>query len=158
MSDADATPVWSDDERCALVCVLDLLIPRSRDGRLPAAGELGVAAHVERVAQRDFGLRMTVAAGVAALDELARRRGAASFASLSGPDQLTALKEQAAAQPAFLPGLIFHTYVGYYQSGRVLEGLGLAARPPFPTGHTLEPFDAALLEPARRRGKLYRDA
>jgi hypothetical protein len=40
----------------------------------------------------------------------------------------------------------------------VLEGLGLDPRPPFPTGHSLEPFDPALLEPARSRGKLYRDA
>ena len=143
MSDADATPAFSDDERRALACVLDLLIPRSGDGRLPAAGELGIAAHIERVVRHDLGLRMTLAEGVAAL---------------AGADQLAALKQQAAAQPALLPGLIFHTYAGYYQAGQVLEGLGLEPRPPFPAGHVLEPFDATLLEPARRRGKLYRDA
>jgi hypothetical protein len=68
------------------------------------------------------------------------------------------LNEVAAAQPGLLPGLIFHSYVGYYQAGRVLEGLDLDPRPPFPTGHALEPFDTTLLEPARQRGKLYRDA
>jgi hypothetical protein len=158
MSDADATPAFSDDERRALACVLDLLIPRSGDGRLPAAGELGIAAHIERVVRHDLGLRMTLAEGVAALDALAQRHGAAGFAALAGADQLAALKQQAAAQPALLPGLIFHTYAGYYQAGQVLEGLGLEPRPPFPAGHVLEPFDATLLEPARRRGKLYRDA
>lgn len=158
MSDAATAPVFSEAERRALVCVLDLLIPRSRDGKLPAAGELGVGAHVERVAQRDLGLRMTLAQGLPALDALAQRRGAADFAALAEPERLAVLQEQTVVQPALLPGLIFHTYVGYYQSGRVLEGLDLPARPPFPQGHALEPFDTALLEPARRRGKLYRDA
>jgi hypothetical protein len=158
VNEPDATAAFDDAQRRALACVLDLLIPRSRDGRLPAAGELGVAAHVERIAVRDLGLRMTVSEGLAALEERARGRGAAGFAALSAPDRLTALKEPAAAQPAFLPGLVFHTYVGYYQGRSVLEGLGLAPQPPFPKGHVLEPFDEQLLEPARRRGKLYRDA
>ena len=158
MSDVDEATGFSDGERRALVCVLDLLIPRSRDGRLPAAGELGVAVQIERVAQRDPGLRGAVATGVAALAEHAQRRGGPDFTTLAESDQLAVLKEVAAAQPGLLPGLIFHTYVAYYQAGRVLEGLGLGPHPPFPKGHTLEPFDASLLEPARRRGKLYRDA
>jgi len=158
MSEAGATAVFSADERRALACVLDLVIPRSRDGRLPGAGELGLALQIAGVAQRDAGLRGAVATAIAALEEHARRRGAAGFAALAESDRLAVLKEVAAAQPGFLPGLIFHTYVAYYQDGRVLEGLGLAPQPPFPKGHVLEPFDPALLEPARRRGKLYRDA
>jgi hypothetical protein len=158
MNEPDATAGFDDAQLRALACVLDLLIPRSRDGRLPPAGELGVAAYVERIAARDLGLRMTVSEGLAALETRARERGAVGFAALSAPDRLAALKAQAAAQPAFLPGLVFHTYVGYYQTGPVLEALGVGARPPFPLGHALEPFDERLLEPARNRGKLYRDA
>jgi hypothetical protein len=124
---------------------------------MPGAGELGLAAQIEGVAQRDAGLKGAVATGIAALEAHARRRSAVAFAALSAADRLIVLKDVAAAQPGFLPGLIFHTYVAYYQAGRVLEGLGLAPQPPFPKGHVLEPFDAALLEPARRRGKLYRD-
>jgi hypothetical protein len=142
----------------SLACVLDLLIPSSGDGRMPGAGELGLAVQIERVLARDPGLRAVVAAGIEALEDLARERGAPAFAALAGSERLAALNEVAAAQPGFLPGLLFHTYVAYYQEGRVLEGLGLDPRPPFPTGHVLEPFDATLLEPARRRGKLYRDA
>ena len=158
MSEPDSTAASSGDELRTLACVLDLLIPRSADGRLPGAGELGLAARIERVAQGEPGLRAALAAGITALDELARRHSGADFRALADSDRLALLKEVAAAQPGFLPGLIFHTYVGYYQEGRVLEGLGLDPRPPFPTGHALEPFDATLLEPARRRGKLYRDA
>ena len=158
MSDADPTTAFTEGELRTLARVLDLLVPPSVDGRLPGAGELGLAARIERVAQGDPGLRAALAAGFAALDRLAQRRGAPGFQALGGSQPLAVLKEVAAAQPGFLPGLTFHTYVGYYQDGRVLEGLGLDPRPPFPRGHALEPFDAALLEPARRRGKLYRDA
>ena len=158
MSDADSMAALTGDELRTLARVLDLLIPRSVDGLLPGAGELGLAARIERVAQGEPGLRAALAAGIEALDLLAQRRGAPGFRALAGSDPLAVLNEVAAAQPGFLPGLLFHTCVGYYQDGRVLEGLGLAPRPPFPTGHALEPFDAALLEPARRRGKLYRDA
>lgn len=147
-----------DSQGDALACVLDLLIPSSGDGRMPGAGELGLAVQIERVLAREPGLRAVVAAGIAALEDLARARGAPAFTALAGSERLAALNEVAAAQPGFLPGLLFHTYVAYYQEGRVLEGLGLDPRPPFPTGHVLEPFDATLLEPARRRGKLYRDA
>jgi len=158
MSDIDATAAFSDEQQRTLACVLDLLIPSSSDGCLPGAGELGLALHIDRIAQREPGLRAAVAAGVAALDELAQRRSAPGFAALAGSDRLALLNEVAAAQPGLLPGLIFHTYVCYYEAGRVLEGLGLDPRPPFPTGHVLEPFDTTLLEPARQRGKLYRDA
>ena len=130
---------------------LDLVIPRSPDGRMPAAGELGLAAQIERVAQRDAGLKGAVSTGIARW-RARRRRGAAGFAALAAPDRLAVLKDVAAAQPGFLPGLVFHTYVAYYQAGRVLEGLGLAPQPPFPKGHVLEPFDAALLEPRAGAG------
>lgn len=157
MSETNAAAGFSGDELRTLACVLDLLIPPSRDGRLPGAGEVGVGARIDQVAEREPGLRAVVAAGVAALEELARASGAPEFAALSGEARVAALHEVAAAQPGFVPSLIFHTYAGYYQEGRVLEGLGLDPRPPFPTGHQLEPFDATLLDAVRRRSKLYRD-
>ena len=153
MSDA-----FSADQTAALGSVLDLLIPPSGDGRLPGAGEAGVGARIAESAGRDAGLRGTVAAGLAALDEAARTRGASGFVALAAADRLAALQAIAPAQPGFVPSLIFHTYAGYYQQGRVLEGLGLEARPPFPKGYEMEPFDESLLAQVRRRDKMWRDA
>ncbi len=67
------------------------------------------------------------------------------------------LNEIATTQPAFLPGLIFHGYVGYYQHPEVLEALGLEARPPHPKGYEMEPTDFSLLDDVRRRERLYRE-
>jgi hypothetical protein len=147
-------PGFSPQEARALASVLDEIIPPSGDGRLPGAGEAGLVRYIE---QRAPDLRPTIAQGLSALDELARARGAPDFTALSGKEKLEALNEVAAAQPAFLPGLILQTYAGYYQSDRVLEGLGLEARPPYPDGYEMKPPDLSLLDGVRRRDKLYRD-
>jgi hypothetical protein len=158
MSETNAATGLSGDELRTLACVLDLLIPPSSDGRMPGAGEVGIGARIDQLAQRDPGLRAVVVAGVASLDAVARVGGASGFAALAGAARLVALHEIANGEPSFVPSLIFHTYAGYYQQGRVLEGLGLDPRPPFPIGHQLEPFDETLLDPVLRRAKLYRDA
>ena len=75
MSEANAATGFSEGELRTLACVLALLIPPSGDGRMPGAGEVGVGARIDQVAQRDAGLRAVVAAGLAALDALARAGG-----------------------------------------------------------------------------------
>ena len=66
-------------------------------------------------------------------------------------------EELSAAEPAFFPTLTFVAYVGYYQQTRIVESLGLEHRPPHPKGYEMEPSDLSLLDPVRRRGKLYRE-
>ena len=145
---------FSPHEAHALESVLDEIIPPSGDGRLPGAGEAGLVRYIEQHAPE---LRPTIAQGLSALDELAAGRGARGFEALSREDKLELLNELATAQPAFLPGLMLQTYVGYYQNDRVLEGLGLEPRPPYPDGYKMEPTDLGLLDGVRRREKLYRD-
>lgn len=138
-----------------LAALLDTLIPPSRDGRLPGAGAAGVADYIEEKASE---LRPLLEEGLAALDRLAGERGAAGFAALDAADRAEVLKAYAEQVPAFVPGLLFHTYVGYYQQGPVVEGLGLEDRPPFPEGYVVEPTDLeALLGDMRDRPKLFRE-
>lgn len=150
-------PVFTPAEERALASLLDELIPPSGDGRLPGAGELGLGAHVAAVARANPDVAAVLRDGLAALDARARERGGAGFAALPRPERTRVLQDLAATGPSFLPGLLFHTYVGYYQHPRVLEGLGLEPRPPHPAGYELEPGDLSLLDPVRRRGRLYRE-
>ncbi len=136
--------------------VLDEIIPPSDDGRLPGAGELGLVDYIEEVAQRAPELEPVLARGLEALDTIANRRDPRGFAALSKPDRAEVMNELAATEPAFLPGLIFHTYVGYYLNGRVIEALGLEARPPHPKGYEMEAGDLTLLDAVRQRQNLYR--
>jgi hypothetical protein len=98
------------------------------------------------------------ARGLDALDARARERGASGLAALTSPERAEVLNAHAAADPGFLPGLVFQVYSAYYQHPRVQEGLGLEPRPPHPKGYTLEQPDlAALLATVRARVKLYRN-
>jgi hypothetical protein len=156
MSEEAIAADLSHEDELALSCVLDEIIPPSADGRLPGAGELGLVSVIREELRKSPDLRLAVSQGLAALDELSRARGGA-FPSLDARDRLEVMNELVTAQPAFLPGLIFHTYCAYYQAPRVVEGLGLEARPPHPQGYTLESGDLGLLDPVRQRGPMYRE-
>ena len=153
MSDATSGSLLSDAEKQALSCVLDEIIPQSADGRFPGAGELGLASYLSEKAPDLIPL---IRPGLARLDELATARGVSEFASLPVEERRRVLDELATHDPGFLPGLLFHTYAGYYQQAPVLEALGLEPRPPFPLGHEVEPNDLSLLDPVRERGALFR--
>jgi hypothetical protein len=143
-------------ERDALACVLDELLPRSRDGRFPSAAELGLATHVARRLRRAPAWE-TVRAGLAALDAAARRSGTACFAALGSDAREAVLRQHEANAPPFFAALLVEAYAGYYQHPRVVEALGMEARPPFPDGHRVEPSDLdALLAGVRTRPKMYR--
>lgn len=150
---ADFTP----DQRAALSCVLDRLIPADADLGMPSAAEIVMDAHLDSVLAKNPGFDRSIAEGLAALDALAEARGEASFAALAPDAQTDAMNEIATTHPGFLPGLIFHTYVGYYQDVRVVSKLGVESHPPYPKGFTLETGDLSLLDAVKARGKKYRD-
>jgi hypothetical protein len=146
-----------DEQRArTLSSMLDEIVPASPDGTLPAAGALGLASHFAALLARTPELELTIAPGLAAADALATGRHGRPFAALSRQEKTDVLGALDAAQPGFLPTLVFHTYVGYYQHPRVLAALGLEARPPHPGGYAMAPNDPTLLDPVRRRPPLYR--
>lgn len=143
---------FSEDEKRVLISVLDEIIPPSTDGRLPGAGRLGLAGHIDDALQKTPALRSMIAEGLSDLDRVARSRNAPGFNSLSREDKLQLLNEQ-----GFVLPLTFHTYTGYYQHPQVVEALGLEARPPHPLGYDVKPNDLTLLDAVRRRAKMYRE-
>lgn len=146
------------DQHRTLSSILDELIPASADGSLPGAGELGLAAHVAAAIERTPELGLTIEPGLAAARALARANHGRPFVELSREQKLAVVQALDAAQPGFIPTLVFHTYVGYYQHPRVVEALGMETRPPHPTGYAMEPNDLSLLDVVRRRPTLYRGA
>jgi hypothetical protein len=157
MSDEASAAIFSDDQRAALSCVLDAVIPPSRDRRLPGAGELGLGDAIAEAAGANPAMRSAVEQGLAVLDDLARERSGMRFTAVAPAQRAELLQTVAAQQPGFVPNLIFPLYTTYYRHPLVLEALGLEARPPFPKGHAMEPFDERLLDGVRHRPKLYRD-
>jgi len=142
---------FTDDELATLASVLDEIIPPSPDGRLPGAGEVGVATHVDRALAQLPDLRAMVRDGLAELEQAAEARHGRRFAALSRPERAALVGEQSFTFP-----LTLHTYVGYYQAPRVVAALGMEPRPPHPQGYAMEPSDLSLLDPVRKRAPFYR--
>jgi hypothetical protein len=137
------------EEKRTLASVLDELLPPRDDGRLPGAGGLGLADAVD-VATRALPLRPAIAAALASL-------AAGGFPALSGPEKLARLQALARETPAVFQALLGQTYGAYYTHASVVETLGLPPRPPFPKGYDVPATDFSLLDPVRRRAKLYRE-
>ena len=141
-------------QRRTLAAVLNMIVPPSADGRLPGAAMIDVLASVDQTAA-DF-----MATLRAQLDRLAAAAEATSplpFAELAEPERARLLNAIRAAEPEFLRDLAVHTVTCYYQDERVLQGLGIEARAPFPKGHEVKSGDLGLLDAVRRRGRIWRD-
>src|SRR5262245_58409501 len=155
MAQDDPTTL-SPDEARVLERILDEIVPPSRDGRLPGAGEIGLSAHIAAGFAQMAWLQPLVLPAVAALEALAQDRHGAAFGDVARDAQRELVREVDQGS-GIVASLLMATYVGYYQHPRVLEALGHEARPPFPDGYVLEPFDPALLDPVRARPKRYRE-
>jgi hypothetical protein len=157
MGDEKMDPCFSAEQARSLASLLDEIIPPSSDGKLPAAGGLGVIAYVESALQQMPVLKPPIVQGLSVLEEVAGRCKSERFASLAKRDRLEVLEELASVDAAFLPTLTFLAFVGYYRDGRIVEALGLEPRPPHPGGYEMPPNDFSLLDQVRKRAKLYRD-
>jgi len=140
----------SDLQRRSLASLLDAIIPSSEDGRMPSAADMDLVAYLRERAPEFV---PTLVEGLAALDELCVGQ---EFAALTAPERRSLAQELSRVQPDMFDWLHRHTLACYYQDDRVLVGLGLEPGPPFPRGNTIRSGDLSLLEPVRKRSKLYR--
>jgi hypothetical protein len=149
----DAQPLrLSARQERTLRSVLDELIPPSSDGRLPGAGAIGLAGYIQTALPKLPDLWAMVVQGLGDLDAIAVARHGRPFVDLAQVEKVALLGEQAFALP-----LSMHAFVGYYQDPRVVAALGMEARPPHPQGYQMAPNDLTLLDPVRRRPRLYRE-
>ena len=142
-------------QRETLRAVLDMIIPASGDGRFPSAADIDVLDHIREFANH---LLPALREDLDRLDRLAVERSGTTFAQLAESDRARVVDRAKFAEPGFLRDLALQTATRYYQDDRVLQALGMEARPPFPKGYEVVSGDLSLLDPVRKRGKLYRDA
>ncbi len=135
--------------------VLDRIIPP--DERMPGAGEIAVG-YLDEAVGRSPGLRRLFGHGLALVQVRARQSHGGDFNGLSADEKDAVLREVESAEPGFFDALVRHTYNGYYTNGKVVELLGLEARPPQPRGHQVELGDLSLIEKVKQRGIVFREA
>jgi hypothetical protein len=145
------TVIFTPVQRELVRLVLNRLIPSS--GSFPAAGDLGVADHLDGIAEASPTSRRALLEGFGQIERAAGHGD--GFAALSPEAQDAVLTDVERRHPAFFEALVLHAYHGYYSHPAVVRLLGIAG-PPQPRGYALEPFDPALVEGVGKRRPLYR--
>lgn len=139
-----------------LAAVVDTLLPGD-DGTppLPAGSAAGVADRLASslVTARDKSAHRAV------LDAIARRAGGEAAFVRSDPATRAGTLRAVEAQGRQAFGrLVAIALEEYYDAEPVILAMGWRVEPPQPLGHHVRPLDEALLDPVRRRGRMWRDA
>jgi hypothetical protein len=146
MPNADLTAEQTRD----LHALAGTIIPPSSAYGVPGADDEVIFADILRSLERD---RNDICQ---ALANLARLAGGA-FADL-GAERRTevaaAFREAGGVQLAALVRVVL---LCYYRDDRVMRALGQEPRAPFPKGHVVEQGDWSLLDPVRKRPRMYRE-
>ena len=149
---SDAT--LNSAQQRTFVAILDMIIPASDDGRFPSAADMDVLGYI---AKTDPQLLDTVRTELDRLNAGSEDLYGVVFGDAGETHRQGLLDEIRGAEPQFLGGLALQTVTLYYQDDRVMEAIGMEARPPFPKGYEVVAGDLSLLDPVRARGQVYRD-
>jgi hypothetical protein len=129
-----------------LSAVVDTLLPGDHGAApLPTGTAAGVAAKLERP-PHDIVLQAIARAG----------GGEEAFVSADAPGRIAFVRLVEAEMREPFRAFVARVLQEYYEADAVLLAMGWRAEPPQPEGHVLPPFDETLLEPVRRRGRMWR--
>jgi hypothetical protein len=118
-------------------------------GDLPGAGTLGLAAEVQKLAARHPPYQQALQS---VRDKLAPRWSA----DLPAAEKDAALRDLEQADNAAFAAVLELVYLAYYADARVHQRVGWRGGPLQPAGFALPPFDAQILQTARRRKPFWR--
>ncbi len=147
--------MWSGEQRELLDCVLDQLIPASTDGRVPAAGAIGVADFLSQATSYAWDPAGAVNTVLTCISDKAP-----AFAALDPADRVAVLKQVEQQESEAFATLVRLTYMGYYSRSDIRPLFGVGAHPVHPGGYPVPREDDELMEtlvaPVRNRGEVYR--
>lgn len=136
-----------------LSAVVDTLLPGDHGvPPLPMGTAAGVAAKLEHLVARRDGAQHDVALRAIA----SAAGGEESFMRKDAAERVALLRVVEAEIREPFRALVALLLKDYYEAEAVLQAMGWRAEPPQPAGHVLPPFDESLLEPVKRRDRMWR--
>jgi hypothetical protein len=133
---------------------VDTLLPGDDgDPPLPNGTAAGVTAKLaEQLATgRDREPHRAVLEAIAAA-----ARSEDAFVRADAEERTAAVQRVESALKGSFEALVSLVLQDYYETEAALLAMGWRREPPQPQGHVLPPFDETLLEPVKRRGRLWR--
>lgn len=145
---------WLDDKlQPTLNCLLNLMIPASDDGVMPAASALHLFNSAQGLSDEK---QAVLAQGLEAISSSAHLQFDIPFEQLTPVQAQEMIDAMAASEPAFFALLKQQLIKRYYEHPKVLSALGIDPAPPWPRGHSVSDGDWSLLDPVRRGNPIYR--
>ena len=132
----------SQTEQSVLRTLAGMIVPASIEYQVPGANDEIIFADIIQSSRE-------------AADII--RSGIAYATTTAAERDLEAISAELEGQAVLAP-LVSLVLQCYYRDDRVMEALGMEARPPFPKGYEVEQGDWSMLEPVQQRGKIWRDA
>ena len=141
-----------------LALVLDELIPPSSDGRVPGAGQLGLAGPL--LAESSIPAPNARSAALKLLDAILRTD--CGFSELDRDSRVAALNLVERQHPDAFAAVVRAAYMHYYSRPDVRPHFGVGSNPVHPAGYAVTPEPPERMEelvaPVRARGPCYRGA
>ena len=144
---------FSEAERAALDVLMDLLIPSSADGRMPAARSLRLYDNTATMRSRE---RTILGDGLAEVDRRALAEHGVAFAQLDEARAKALVDAMRKEGSVFVQTFVAQTVGRYVSHPSVMPLLGLEARPMWPQGNVVAEGDWSLLDVVKQREKIYR--
>ena len=135
----------SPSQQQVLSALLDSILPASDDGHMPSTRELDFIGYLN---EKERGFISDLVEVVGHFDD--------TFVGSSLSERYRVVDAFSKAQPQLFDPLLTHIYACCYQQERVLEGMGMAAGPPFPRGNAIEMGDLSLLDRVMQKSRSYR--
>ena len=149
-----AMPAFTAAEQVTLDALMDLMIPASRDGRMPSARSLDLYADTAGLSAKDAAL---LHGGLPEIEARAQAAHGASFAQLRAAAATAVVNEMRARHPDLIHAFTLNTTARYLKHATVMPLIGLEPRPPWPKGHVVAEGDWSLIEVVRQRPRIYRE-
>ena len=157
---------FTEAELLTLTRFAGAMIPANAQYHVPGADDADIVADIVAAARRSD---EAVAAALRFQDTVATAKYGVQFADLSDADRTDFVNRsnttggfddvECEFDPAGISGqrtLVSIIAQCYYRDDRVMRSLEMEPRSPFPQGFEVEQGDWSLLDPVKRRGKIYR--
>ena len=150
----DTEWTMTDADRLVLTLAMDLIVPPVDD--LPGAGEMGLSANVEELAERvkDYGTALHRVLEALSLDPAVRAEG--GFMALEDEQRIAALDVLESSLSNYFDKFVDLVYIVYYSDERVHKRIGWRSGALQPLGWEMPAFDPSILETVSKREPFWR--
>ena len=145
----------TSDQQKILSLVLNMIVPPGPQRGLPGAADINF---LEFLQNRVADLVPEVRSELDQLESISGQQHACAFVALAEKQRQSLVDELRKREPNFMSRLALETVTCYYEHPAVVARMDIEDRPPYPKGYQVVAGDLMLLQPVRKRGKIYRDA